>query len=117
MAMKRARSRRKRELVTLICRSGFEANVERPTTTVEINRADPSRGLIVVTASSLPADIAVNRSGAPFPNARIVTPARDSEIPNLMVMYSRDGDKYSSAVVLRHLIKMNIIASPIGKKI
>jgi len=114
--MKRARSRRKRELVTLIERSGFEAKVERPTTMVEMKRADPRRGLIVVTASSLPADIAVNRSGAPFPNARIVTPAKDSEIPNLTVMYSRDGDKYSSAVVLRHLIKMNIIASPIGAK-
>lgn len=94
----------------------MEAKTERPTTIVEMNSADPSRGLIVVTASSLPADIAVNRSGAPFPNARIVTPAKDSEIPNLTVMYSRDGDKYSSAVVLRHLMKMNIMASPIGKK-
>ena len=92
----------------MILRSGLDAYVERATTIVEMKRADPKRGDNVVTASSVPADIAVKRSGAPFPKARMVTPAKDSEILNLTVMYSRDGERYSSAVVLKHLIKMNM---------
>lgn len=43
----------------------------------------------------------VNTSGAPFPKARNVTPASDSEKPNLLVMNSSDGERYSSAVVAR----------------
>ena len=37
-------------------------------------------------------------SGAPFPNARKVTPAKDSEMCSLVAKVSKAGDKYSSAV-------------------
>jgi hypothetical protein len=114
--MNRMRSLMNKEPVTLIFRSGFDAKVDIVTTTVVMKSDEPRRGLIVVTASSLPADIEVKRSGAPFPKARIVTPAKDSEMPKVTVMYSRDGDRYSSAVVERHLMKMNIMNMPTGKK-
>lgn len=41
---------------------------------------------------------AENISEAPFPNARRVTPASDSEHENFVDMASRDGDKWWSAV-------------------
>ena len=47
------------------------------------------------------AAIDVNTSGAPLPKARNVTPASDSENPNLFVINSRDGERYSSAVVAK----------------
>lgn len=37
-------------------------------------------------------------SDAPFPNARSVTPATDSEHENLLEIASKDGDKWWSAV-------------------
>ena len=46
------------------------------------------------------ADIAEKQSGAPLPNASKVTPASDSGIPNVIVIFSSAGDKYSSAVEL-----------------
>ena len=53
-------------------------------------------------------------SGAPFPNAKNVTPANDSLILNLTVMYSRLGERYSSAVDARLYMKTKIIINPIG---
>lgn len=45
------------------------------------------------------ADKAEMTSGAPFPNARNVTPATDSEIFSFTAKVSKAGDKYPSAVV------------------
>jgi hypothetical protein len=115
--MKRDRSLRKRELVTWIFLSGSAAFVDSQTTKLEMNSEEPRRGLKVDTASGPPAEMEVKTSGAPFPNARRVTPAKDSEIPNLTVMYSSEGERYSSAVVDRHRISMNMMNRPQGKKI
>jgi len=65
-------------------------------------------------ALDLADDIDENTSGAPFPNARKVTPANDSDILNLSVMYSRDGLRYSSAVDERIYISKNRKVSPTG---
>ena len=79
---------------------GRFARVERTTTTVEMNNADPVRALILNRVAFLSsgllsdtAEMAEKTSGAPLPKARRVTPASDSESPNLMVINSRDGDK------------------------
>ena len=42
---------------------------------------------------------AENISDAPFPNARSVTPATDSEHENLFDIASKDGDKWWSAII------------------
>jgi len=55
-----------------------------------------------------------NTSGAPLPNAKNVTPASDSLILNLTVIYSRLGERYSSAVDARLYMKTKIIINPIG---
>ena len=82
------------------------ALVTRKMTTVVMKREDPNRGLIELIALSSPEDIEENTSGAPFPKASRVTPARDSGMPNYTVMYSSAGDRYSSAVVLMLYMKM-----------
>lgn len=81
-----------------------EAHITLVITTEVINNADPRRGVIAQIASpaysfplleSLEAvaeDIEENTSGAPFPKASKVTPANDSDIPNLTVINSRGGD-------------------------
>ena len=38
-------------------------------------------------------EIPPNTSGAPFPKAKRVTPAKDWDMPVLTVRYSSDGDK------------------------
>jgi hypothetical protein len=42
-----------------------------------------------------------NTSGAPAPKAIKVTPAKLSDILNVLEIFSKDGPKYSSAVKLR----------------
>ena len=37
-------------------------------------------------------------SGAPFPRARRVTPANDSEIPSVEAIFSKEGERNASAV-------------------
>ena len=78
-------------------------------TTVIMKKVEPSSALAALLLSpikslldTLVADDADDKlekiSGAPFPKARSVTPASDSEIPVIKVNLSSDGDKYSSAV-------------------
>ena len=93
-----------------------------------MNNADPRSGVTAQIASpaySFPStlsleavaeDIEENTSGAPFPNASKVTPANDSDIPNLTVIYSRAGDKQASAVEPKLYMKMNVKKIPIGQK-
>ena len=86
--------------VTVISFEGRLARVDNRTTTVEMNNADPVRALMLSRVACLSsglaldtADMAENTSGAPLPKARRVTPAKDSDKPNLMVINSKDGDK------------------------
>ena len=81
--------------------SGFklEANVDNETTTHEIKKVPPTKMLTLFVAFWLPSSagptdaIDENTSGAPFPNASKVTPARESDRPNLTVIYSKEGLK------------------------
>ena len=82
------------------------AFVAKHKTTVVMKSDDPNSGLIELIALSSPAEIDENTSGAPFPNARSVTPAKDSGMPNFTVKNSSAGDRYSSAVEL--ILYMNI---------
>jgi hypothetical protein len=59
-------------------------------------------------------DIEEKTSGAPLPKARNVTPANDSEILNLSVIYSSEGHRYSSAVDERIYISKNSKTIPTG---
>ena len=84
-----------------------EAYVIRESTIVERKVEDPTKVLAVITLSpalgsswvlSLFADedvedIDENISGAPFPNANKVTPARDYDILNLFVMNSKEDER------------------------
>ena len=94
--MKNIRSRRKYLGVTLIILIGgplgfgfkFDAYVDIEATTVEMKSVPPIIKLIEVDASYIYAESSdaaneANKSGAPFPNARRVTPANDSGIENL----------------------------------
>jgi hypothetical protein len=105
--------------------SGFilDARVERTTTTHVIKNVPPIITLTLFVALAiypglelLAAAMAENTSGAPFPKARSVTPARESLQPNLVVIVSRDGDKYISAVEAKLYIAINIKSRPIGEK-
>ena len=60
------------------------------------------------------AEIEEKTSGAPLPNAIKVTPASDSDILNLLTIYSMEGDKYSSAVDAKLYIKMKSKINPTG---
>ena len=67
---------------------------------MDMNKAEPVRALILNRVASVSsglafvtAEMAEKTSGAPFPNASKVTPARDSDKPNFIVMNSKDGDK------------------------
>lgn len=60
------------------------------------------------------AEIEEKTSGAPLPNAIKVTPASDSDILNLLTIYSMEGDKYSSAVDAKLYIKMKSKSNPTG---
>lgn len=82
------------------------ALVTKKITTVVMNSDDPNKGLIELMALLSPDEIDENTSGAPFPKASKVTPARDSGILNLTVMNSRAGDRYSSAVELMRYINI-----------
>jgi len=81
------------------------ARVERTTTTVVTKRVPPIMILIDLVKSYtcpvwLPvAANEVNKSAAPFPNAKNVTPASDCGILKCVVIKSKLGLKYSSAVV------------------
>jgi len=89
-------SLRKNLGVTVIFLSSFEAFVLRATTTHVIKTVPPNKMQtdFTASASSPPtAEMLLNTSGAPFPKARRVTPAKDSDIPNLTVMYSKAGER------------------------
>jgi len=60
------------------------------------------------------AEIEEKTSGAPLPNAIKVTPASDSDILNLLTIYSMEVDKYSSEVDAKLYIKMKSKSNPIG---
>ena len=99
--VKKMRSLRKNLLVTLIY-SPLEAFTLKYMTTQVIKRAEPDRALTISKRSlgspPPPAEMAANTSGAPFPRARSVTPARDSEHDNFSEIASRAGERYKSAV-------------------
>ena len=65
-----------------------EALVLNVMTTLVMNTVPPIRTHTELVALSSPAAIDEKISGAPFPNARKVTPASDSGILNLTVMNS-----------------------------
>ena len=70
-------------------------------TTPVTKRPDPTKAPTEknIPPPSLPAaDIEARTSGAPFPKARSVTPANDSENFNVSATFSKAGDKYPSAV-------------------
>ena len=98
---KKMRSLRKNLLVTLIY-FPLEAFTLKYMTTHVIKRAEPDRALTISKRSlgspPPPAEMAANTSGAPFPRARSVTPARDSEHDSFSEMASRAGERYKSAV-------------------
>ena len=60
------------------------------------------------------ADIEEKTSGAPLPKAINVTPASDSDILNLLTIYSMEGDKYSSAVEAKLYMKIKSKINPTG---
>jgi len=62
----------------------------------------------------LAAAIEEKTSGAPLPNAIRVTPASDSDILNLLTIYSMEVDKYSSEVDAKLYIEMKSKSNPIG---
>lgn len=100
---KKIRSLRKNLLVTLIYFvSPWEAPTLKYMTTQVMKRADPERALTISKRSSgfppPPAEMAANTSGAPFPRARSVTPARDSEHESFSEIASNAGERYKSAV-------------------
>lgn len=100
---KKNKSRRKNLLVTLIAFGSFDAAFRlRNITTVVMNNAEPVRADTVRRMSDLSpppaAEMAAKTSGAPFPSASKVTPARDSEKCKRSEMCSKAGDRYKSAV-------------------
>ena len=100
---KKMRSLRKNLLVTLIYFvRPSEAFTLKYMTTQVMKRADPDRALTISKRSEgsppPPAEMAANTSGAPFPRARSVTPARDSEQESFSEIASNAGERYKSAV-------------------
>lgn len=70
-------------------------------TTPETNRPPPHNAAIAkdMPPAELPAaDKDAMTSGAPFPIAKSVTPAKDSDIPKVEATFSSAGDKNASAV-------------------
>lgn len=58
------------------------------------NAATGNNALPPPPPPSPPAAKAANTSGAPLPNAKSVTPAKDSEQPNFSDIASKAGDRY-----------------------
>ena len=101
--LRKIRSLVKKCLVTRIYLFGSDAFTARYITTVVMKKALPMRALTESMMSpfpseSPPAAIAEKTSGAPFPRASRVTPAKDSEQDSLSEMRSRAGERYESAV-------------------
>lgn len=74
---------------------------EKATTTLDTNKVPPSIIDTLFVASRVPsplfddaAAIEENTSGAPFPSARRVTPARESDSLKVDVIVSRAGERY-----------------------
>lgn len=85
---------------TLIGR--FERIMTDAVTTPVTNSPEPDRDPTEknIPVCSLPAaDTEVRTSGAPFPIARRVTPANDSDIPRVDATFSKAGERKASAVV------------------
>ena len=106
--------------VTYISLTGFFTAKTSWTTIVDTNKEEPIRELTLnnefprlfelAGCQESDAEIAENTSGAPFPKARRVTPAKDSDILNLKVSCSSDGDKYMSAVeLILYISKIKIL--------
>ena len=92
------RSLKKKTLVTLILLSWPAALMANAITTVVMKKllptnADTDSIMSPFSAESPPAAIAEKTSGAPLPNARRVTPARDSERDSFSEIASRAGDR------------------------
>ena len=98
VSVKKMRSLRKNLLVTLIYFVWpWEAFTLKYMTTHVIKRADPDRALTISNRSEgsppPPAEMAAKTSGAPFPRASSVTPARDSEHDSFSEMASNAGER------------------------
>lgn len=81
--------------VTLIFLSGA-ARRDTPITKLTMKKDEPISEATCKFKpfSSPPAAIAAKTSGAPFPKAKRVTPARDSEQENLSEIASKAGERY-----------------------
>lgn len=92
-------SLRKNHFLSMI--SFGDAQMTYELTTVSENKLEPSSTANAIwipsTSASSLAERLAKTSGDPAPNARSVTPARDSEILNVFDMLWSEGDKNSSA--------------------
>lgn len=92
------RSRKKKCFVTRIFLLGSEALTAKNMTTVVMKKEDPTSAVTEsmmspFSAESPPAAMAENTSGAPFPSANKVTPARDSLQESFSEIASKDGER------------------------
>ena len=78
----------------------FEARVDKYITTELMKNVPPTTIDIDLVADNIESEllsfaaaIAEKTSGAPFPNARKVTPANESDNLNRVVIVSRDGER------------------------
>ena len=82
-------------------RTIVERNVDDPTRVLAVIILSPAYGSFCVLslfAEDDVEDMDENMSGAPFPNANSVTPARDWDMLNFFVKNSKEEERYSSAV-------------------
>ncbi len=98
-------------------RTIVERKVEDPTKVLAVITLSPAIGsscVLSLFAEDDVEDMDENISGAPFPNANNVTPARDYDILNVLVSTSKEEDKYSSAVESSKYINMKTKKIPKG---
>ena len=101
----------------------FEARVDKNITTELMKNVPPTTIDIDLVADKIEFEslsfapaIAEKTSGAPFPNASNVTPAKESDNLNRLVIVSSAGERYSSAVDANVYIPINIRRAPTGMK-
>lgn len=101
----------------------FVALAVRNMTTVQIKKVPPIKihtGWFAskeeLLSGSPAAAIDPKTSGAPFPNAKRVTPANDSLQLSLSVINSKHGERYASAVSESKYIPMKIRSPPTNTK-
>lgn len=82
-----------------------EDRITSDVTTDKIKSDEPRSTEMPITMPSVSppseAEIEANTSGAPAPKAMSVTPAKLSDILNVLDIFSKAGPKYSSAVKLK----------------